>query len=76
MQVFRLPLLLNHLPEDGVAQMTITAYGGAYDALLGRKRTTFRGNSHSRHIAFLNRLDRRIKKVLKKKGEEPKPLAF
>lgn len=56
--------------------MTITAYGGAYDALLGRKRTAFRGNSYSRHIAFLSRLDRRIKKALKKKGEEPKPVAF
>ena len=56
--------------------MTITAYGGAYDALLGRKRTVFRGTSHSRHLAFLSRLDRQIKKALKKKGEEPKPIAF
>ena len=56
--------------------MTIHAYGGAYDALLGRKATAFRGKSYTRHIAFLNRLDRKIKKALKKKGEEPKPIAF
>ncbi len=55
---------------------TIHAYGGAYNALLGAKACKFRGKGLRRHNAFLNRLDRRIKKALKKKGEEPKPLAF
>ncbi len=55
---------------------TIHAYGGAYNALLGAKACKFRGKGLRRHNAFLNRLDRRIKKALKKKGEEPKPIAF
>ena len=64
------------LHSIGGNTMTIHAYGGTYDALLGRKATAFRGKSYTRHIAFLNRLDRTIKKALKKKGEEPKPIAF
>lgn len=51
--------------------MTVTAYGGAFDALLGRSRTTFRGHGLKRHKAFLARLDRRIKKAQKKNGSEP-----
>ena len=57
--------------------MTVTAYGGAYDALLGRSRTTFREHGLKRHKAFLARLDRRIKKSQKKNGSEPRiPLPF
>lgn len=57
--------------------MTVTAYGGAYDTLLGRSRTTFRGHGLKRHKAFLARLDRRIKKAQKKNGSEPRtPLPF
>ena len=55
---------------------TVHAYDGAYNALLGRKACKFRGRGLNRHVAFLNRLDRRIKKALKTKGDELKPIAF